>query len=227
MSSELILRLDDINAGYSGVRILWDISLGMGTGTITAVIGPNGAGKTTLFNVITGVLKPDSGKVYFMGREITGLPPHRIARLGISGVPEGRRLFPHMSVRDNLLLGTYSGGKIEGKILQERLESIYSLFPILRERSGQKAGSLSGGEQQMLAIARALMSDPKFLVIDEPSIGLAPSIVDVVYNSIGIMKRDMGINILVLEQDIERVNINLDDVYYISQGRISPHRPVE
>jgi branched-chain amino acid transport system ATP-binding protein len=220
MSLESLLNLEHINAGYSSVQILWDINLELGPKDFIAIIGPNGAGKTTLFRVITGVIKPDSGRVIFAGRDITRMPPHKISKLGISGVAEGRRIFPHMSVKENLELGFYASTRRDRKILEERLRQVFSLFPRLKERAAQRAGSLSGGEQQMLAIGRALMGDPKLLILDEPSIGLAPSLVEQVYESVAKLKSEIGIAVLVLEQDVERLPANVDKIYYIEEGRI-------
>ncbi|MFP3137821.1 MAG: ABC transporter ATP-binding protein [Nitrososphaeria archaeon] len=220
MSPESLLSLEHINAGYSSVQILWDINLNLGPKDFIAIIGPNGAGKTTLFRVITGVIKPDSGRVIFAGRDITRMPPHKISKLGVSGVPEGRRIFPHMSVKENLELGLYASARRGRKILEERLRQVFSLFPRLEERAMQRAGSLSGGEQQMLAIGRALMGDPKLLILDEPSIGLAPSLVEQVYESVAKLKSEIGIAVLVLEQDVERLPANVDKIYYIEEGKI-------
>jgi len=213
---ELLLRLVDVSKGYGGVSALRDVSLDVGEGELVALIGPNGAGKSTLFKVICGVVRPDSGRVYFAGRDITGLPPEMICGMGMALVPEGRGLFPNMSVRENLLLGARG---VRGARVNERLNFVYSLFPVLRERLGQRAGSLSGGEQQMLAVGRALMGSPRLLILDEPSSGLAPIVVDRLYESVGKLRGMMSV--LIGEQSIKRPMAIADRWYVMEGGRIA------
>ncbi len=211
----MLLALKSVEAGYGDLRVLRDVSMDVGEGELVALIGPNGAGKSTLFKVICGVIKPDSGRIYFMGRDITGLPPERICRMGIALVPEGRGLFPNLSVRDNLELGLYG---IPRAPVKERLDFVYSIFPVLRERSRQRAGSLSGGEQQMLAVGRALMGAPRLLILDEPSSGLAPIVVDRLYES--VRKLTDRMSIIIGEQNIKRPTSIAHRWYVIENGRI-------
>jgi branched-chain amino acid transport system ATP-binding protein len=215
-SDDAILSVKSVNAGYGDLVTLRNVSLDVGEGELVALIGPNGAGKTTLFKVICGVVRPDSGRVYFAGRDITGLPPERICGMGIALAPEGRGLFPNMSVRENLLLGARG---VRGARINERLNFVYSLFPVLRERLGQRAGSLSGGEQQMLAVGRALMGSPRLLILDEPSSGLAPIVVDRLYESVGKLRGMMSV--LIGEQSIKRPMAIADRWYVMEGGRIA------
>ncbi|MGC9191382.1 MAG: ABC transporter ATP-binding protein [Conexivisphaera sp.] len=210
-----MLSVSSIDAGYGDLRVLRGVSLDVGRGELVALIGPNGAGKSTLFKVICGIVKPDSGRVYFEGRDVTGMPPESVCRMGIALVPEGRGLFPNLSVRENLELGAYG---LRGRRLAEALERVYSLFPVLRERSRQRAESLSGGEQQMLAIGRALMSSPKLLLLDEPSAGLAPIIVDKLYETVASLRGTTSI--LLGEQSMRRPMAIADRWYVIEGGRI-------
>ena len=194
-----MLRLDGVASGYPPVQVLWDVSLDVGEREIVCLIGSNGAGKTTLLRAISGILRAWSGKIEFNGENLRELPAYDVVTRGIAHVPEGRRLFRTMSVRDNLLMGAYR--KRDSNALRTDLERIYQLFPILAERRGQAAGTLSGGEQQMCAIGRALMSEPKLLLIDELSLGLAPRVVDMLAKTL-VQIRDLGISILLVEQDV-------------------------
>jgi branched-chain amino acid transport system ATP-binding protein len=212
-SGDAILSVRSVSASYGGVPVLRDVSLDVGEGELVALIGPNGAGKTTLYNVICGVVRPDSGRIYFMGRDITGLPPERICRMGIALLPQGRGLFPSLSVRDNLLLGAWG---LDGRQLRDRLESIYSVFPALRGKEKRRVGSLSGGEQQMVAIARALISRPKVLMLDEPSAGLAPITMDNLYNS--VIARLRGTVSMVITEHRYRRLLEIADRWYVMEG---------
>ena len=210
-----MLSVENLEAGYGDVQVLWGVSLRVEKGEIVALLGSNGAGKTTTLKAISGLLKPKSGKIAFDGVEITGKPPHEVVRLGISLVPEGRRLFPKMTVYENLRMGAYL---VSGDV-SDRLETVYSLFPILKERRNQLAGTLSGGEQQMLAIARGLMSSPRLLMLDEPSLGLAPKIVQEVLRAVNQI-RDEGVTVLLVEQNVQQALSIADRGYVIETGRI-------
>jgi len=188
-----MLKVRNLRSGYGEVTILWDVSIDVEKGSITAVLGSNGMGKSTLLKCIAGIQKVKSGKIFFNNSDITDLPPHRRVGMGISLIPEGRRIFPDMTVYENLLIGAYI--KEYRKYIKDSLEFIYDLFPILRERRNQLAGTLSGGEQQMLSIARGLMSRPKLLMLDEPSLGLAPRIVFQIMDLIKKLNREYGSNI--------------------------------
>lgn len=211
-----LLKVEEVDAGYGEIQVLWKVSISVNKGEIVSVLGPNGAGKTTLTKVIMGVLKPIRGKVIFKGKDITDVPAHERIKLGLSIVPEGRQLFPNMTVIENLYMGMYHLKKPD----EEALEFALSLFPRLRERLRQKAGTLSGGEQQMLAIARALVSRPQLLVLDEPSQGLAPMIVQSIMDVLKKLKDEYGTSILLIEQyayDALRIS---DRAYVIRSGRI-------
>lgn len=194
-----MLRLDGVSAGYGPVQVLWDVSLDVGESEIVCLIGSNGAGKTTLLRAISGIVKTWSGRVEFNGEDLRGLPAYDVVTRGIAHVPEGRRLFQTMSVRDNLLMGAYR--QSDAKVMHADLDRVLTLFPILAERRNQAAGTLSGGEQQMCAIGRALMSEPKLLLIDELSLGLAPRVVDMLAQTL-VEVRKLGISILLVEQDV-------------------------
>lgn len=194
-----LLFLDGVQASYGDFQALFGISMVINPGEVVTLIGANGAGKTTTLRVISGLLKPRSGRIVFKGQEITGLPAHEIVSLGISQVPEGRQLFPFMSVEENLVLGAYID-RTRGKIPQ-LLEEQFALFPKLKERRAQLAGTLSGGEQQMVAIARGLMAEPKLLLLDEPSLGLAPKIVEEVFQKIRQIG-ERGVTVMLVEQNV-------------------------
>lgn len=191
-----MLKLVDIHAGYGPIRALKGIDLVVNRGEIVSLIGSNGAGKSTCLMTISGILKTSSGSIMLRDAEIAGLPPHRIVQAGISQVPEGRRIFPRLTVYENLQLGAFLG---RGDFARS-LENIYKLFPILNERKKQLGGTLSGGEQQMLAIGRALMSNPDILLLDEPSLGLAPIMVSKIFRTIQEISSE-GITILLVEQN--------------------------
>jgi branched-chain amino acid transport system ATP-binding protein len=212
-----MLELQAISAGYAQFTALWDVSLRVAAGEAVAVVGPNGAGKTTLLRVISGVIPPRSGTLVFEGASLGGRPAHDVVAHGIAHVPEGRRLFPALSVADNLKMGAYLPRARQA--YRESLERVYALFPVLAERRLQRAGSLSGGEQQMLAIGRALMSRPKLILLDEPSMGLAPVMVLRVFDLIRRV-REEGYTILVVEQNVRQVLKLVDRAYLLEVGRI-------
>jgi branched-chain amino acid transport system ATP-binding protein len=218
---EPLLSIEELVVDYGRIRALKGISLSVGQGELVAVIGSNGAGKTTMMKTISGLLKPTSGRVLFDGKPLTGVPAHRVVKLGVAQVPEGRRVFAQQTVRDNLVLGAFlrlrSGQKRE---VAEDTERMFSIFPRLRERQDQLAGTLSGGEQQMLAIARALLSRPKLLLLDEPSMGLAPVIIDEVFALIERLKAARDTTLLLVEQLAFRALEVADRAYVIEQGSI-------
>jgi branched-chain amino acid transport system ATP-binding protein len=212
-----MLQLTDINAGYGGFQALFGVSLEVAAGEAVAVIGPNGAGKTTLLRVISGLLPPTSGRMLVEGRDFVAMPPHRIVEAGIAHVPESRRLFPRLSVQENLRMGAFIA--TARPRFSERLEYVYALFPRLRERSNQLAGTLSGGEQQMCAIARALMSGPKLVLLDEPSMGLAPVVVAQVFDLVRRIRSE-GYTVLIVEQNVRQVLKVVDRAYLLEVGRV-------
>ena len=194
-----MLNLRGISAQYGRARVLTDVGFDVEQGEIVSVVGANGAGKSTLVRVISGMIRPTSGQIIFCGENITSRPAHEIVLLGIVHVPEGRRLFGEMTVLENLLLGsTHAAARMQRK---EGLERVFTLFPILRERQGQRASTLSGGEQQMLAIARGLMSMPRLLILDEPSLGLAPRVVTEILSVIQLLN-EQGLTVLLIEQNV-------------------------
>jgi len=212
----LIVRSVDVF--YGKIQILRGVSIEVNAGSITALIGPNGSGKTTLLRTISGLAKPARGAIELDGENIVGLEPHRIVEKGIVHVPEGRRLFPYLTVYENLRLGAYTRRARER--FKDNLERVLEIFPILRERLKQKAGTLSGGEQQMLAIARALMAEPKILMLDEPSLGLAPKIIDALFNQIKTLRDSEKITILLAEQNAAKAFEISDHIYVMELGRI-------
>jgi branched-chain amino acid transport system ATP-binding protein len=198
--SDPILRVESLSAGYGHVPALEGVSLEIGAGEIVAVVGANGAGKSTLLLTVSGHLKPFSGRVTFDGHDITGLPAHESAPRGLVLVPEGGRLFPFMTVLENLQLGAYHRAARER--MAQTLDEVMATFPILAERRGQLAGRLSGGERQMCAVARAVMSLPKLLMLDEPSLGLAPIMVDKLFDKVSALVRSKGLSVLLVEQNV-------------------------
>ena len=212
-----MLKIDAIKAGYGEFQVLHDISLEVGSGQTVITAGPNGAGKTTLLKLISGLLKPSSGTIHYNGQRIDNEEPHEIVELGISLVPEGGRLFPYLTTLDNLKIGSFI--KTARKEFKDSLEEIFSLFPILKERRKQIAGSLSGGERQMLAIARSLMSRPKMVMLDEPSSGLAPKIVSLVFDFV-VRIKSQGYSILMVEQNARKALELADHAYLLESGRL-------
>ncbi|MDI6639008.1 MAG: ABC transporter ATP-binding protein [Bacillota bacterium] len=212
-----MLRVEGLSAGYDGVPVVFDVSFEVAEGEIVAIVGSNGAGKTTVLRAVSGLVRPMAGRIEFMGRDISGLPAHAITSLGLVHVPEGRRLFAKMTVLDNLLLGAHTVP--DEKLASVALGEVYEIFPVLKERAGQKAETLSGGEQQMLAIARGLMSRPKLLMVDEMSLGLAPILVDRVLDVLTeISKR--GVTVLMVEQKVEKALEMADRAYVLQTGRV-------
>ena len=212
-----MLALRHVTAGYGAFTALWDVSLDVAAGEAVAVVGPNGAGKTTLLRVISGMIAPREGELSFEGARLTGRPAYEVVARGIAHVPEGRRIFPTLTVADNLKMGAYL--KPARRAYAESLERVFTLFPILSERRRQRAGSLSGGEQQMLAVGRALMSRPKLVLLDEPSMGLAPVMVLRLFDLIRRV-REEGYTILVVEQNVRQVLKLVDRAYLLEVGRI-------
>ena len=219
-----MLEIRDLSVGYGDIQVLWDISLTIDERQIVALVGSNGAGKSTLLKTVSGLLRPYKGEILFQGEDITRLPSKEIVSRGIIHVPEGRKLFPDMTVEENLIMGAFRRRK--SKNLKPELEKIYSIFSRLKERRQQKAGSLSGGEQQMCAIARGLMGNPKLIFIDEMSLGLAPLIVD---NLIDIVKEinKEGTAVLIVEQDVQLALDNSHYGYVLSTGRMAMEGPSE
>jgi branched-chain amino acid transport system ATP-binding protein len=212
-----MLELTQVTAGYEAFTALWDVSLRVSAGEAVAVVGPNGAGKTTLLRAISGLIAPRAGRVSFEGAELGGRPAYEIVAHGIAHVPEGRRLFPQLTVAENLKMGAFLPAARAH--FHENLERVYTLFPVLAERRGQRAGSLSGGEQQMLAVGRALRSRPKLILFDEPSMGLAPVMVLRLFDLIRRV-REEGYTILVVEQNVRQVLKLVDRAYLLEVGRI-------
>lgn len=212
-----MLELKSIDAGYGAFQALFDVALDVKAGEAVGVIGPNGAGKTTLMRVISGLIRPTRGAISMEGVDVLATPPHRIVSLGIAHVPENRRLFPRLTVEDNLKMGAFMP-EARAKYA-ERLEVVYDLFPRMKERRGQLAGTMSGGEQQMCAIGRALMSDPKLLLLDEPSAGLAPVVVQQVFELVKRI-RSGGLTVLIVEQNVQQVLRVVDRAYLLEAGSI-------
>jgi len=215
--SQRMLSLEAVDAGYGTFQALFGIDLEVNVGEAVAVIGPNGAGKTTLMRVISGLIRPRRGKIAMQGTDVLATPAHRIVSLGIAHVPENRRLFPRLSVEDNLKMGAFMP---EARArFAERLDFVFGLFPRLKERRHQMAGTMSGGEQQMCAIGRALMSDPKLLLLDEPSAGLAPVVVQQVFELVKRI-REGGLTVLIVEQNVQQVLKVVDRAYLLEAGTI-------
>lgn len=211
----LALKVAGLNVYYKDFHALWDIDLEVQDRKIISIIGANGAGKSTLLNTIAGILSPTSGYIEFFGQRIEGLPSYEMVSRGLSLVPEGRRIFPRLSVYENLVIGSY----LNRSKREENLSKIYNLFPVLRLRSSQMGNTLSGGEQQMLAIGRALMSNPKVILCDEISLGLAPLIIKGIYREIKRINNE-GITVVLVEQDITRSLKTADYAYFLLQGKV-------
>ncbi len=219
MSEGALLSFESVHAVYGKkIRALKGVSLEVRAGEIVALIGNNGAGKTTLMKTASGLMVPESGRVLFEGRDLAGLAPHRVSRLGLCLVPEGRRIFPRLTVMENLEMGAYA--RAGAPELAREFDHVLTLFPVLGRRRGQLAGTLSGGEQQMLAMGRALMSAPKLLMLDEPSMGLAPVVVDVIFDIIARVNKE-GVTILLVEQNARRALKAAARAYVLETGEIA------
>ena len=214
---DALLALRDVTAGYADVQVLWGVTFSVREGDIATLVGANGAGKSTTLKVISGVVRATSGQIMFAGERIDRLAAHEIAARGIAHVPEGRRLFPLMSVRENLELGAVS--KDARRQRAGTFERIFALFPVLKERENQMAGTLSGGEQQMVAIARGLMARPRLLIFDEPSLGLAPIVVRDMFEIIQTINRE-GITVLLVEQNVHQSLKVANRAYVLENGRV-------
>jgi len=212
-----MLELSDVQARYGAIIALRGVSIKVSQGELVALLGVNGAGKSTTLGCIAGVLRPWQGSISFEGASILGKSPEQIARLGISLVPEGRDIFPSLTVEENLRLGAFT--QREKSEYRRKLDEVYDLFPVLKERLQQPGGTLSGGEQQQLAIARALMSSPRLLMLDEPSLGLAPALVDQIFELIARLHQT-GVTILLVEQNVDRTLEIVDRAYLMNTGRI-------
>jgi branched-chain amino acid transport system ATP-binding protein len=213
-----VLELSGLRAGYGDFQALFGIALHVSPGEAVGVVGPNGAGKTTLLRVISGLLRPTAGTLRYGGRDLTSVPPHALPSLGIAHVPENRRLFPHLTVEENLKVGAFAPAARAR--FAERRDYVFGLFPRLKERRHQVAGTLSGGEQQMCAIGRALMCDPRILLLDEPSAGLAPIVVQQVFALVRRI-REEGLTVLIVEQNVAQVLRVVDRAYVLETGRVA------
>lgn len=213
-----MLTVEDLESGYGPMQVLWGPSLQVKGGSITSLLGPNGAGKTTLLRAVFGLTAAWKGRIIYEGQEITHLPTHKKVEMGIVLAPEGRHLFTGMKVHENLIMGAYQKKAL--RRMDESLDLVYSLFPVLKDRAHQKAGSLSGGEQQMLVIGRALMTRPKLIMLDEPSQALAPKLAGEVFKTITRLKTEIGLTILLVEQDVKASLAASDMVYILHEGRV-------
>jgi len=212
-----MLEVERLLVAYGDATAIWDVSLTVGEGELVSVVGPNGSGKTTLINAIAGLLPVRGGRLRFGREDLTRLSPHQVSSRGIAIVPEGRRLFSGMTVEENLEIGCYTPGARPAR--GARLERVYAIFPVLRARRRQMAGTLSGGEQQMVAIGRALMAGPRLLLLDEPSLGLAPTIVDQVFDVVEALHRE-GMAVLLVEQNVPKAMAVASRAYVLAEGRI-------
>jgi branched-chain amino acid transport system ATP-binding protein len=213
-----MLHVSGLSVAYGGLHALADVSVDVGEGEFVTIVGPNGAGKTTLLRALSGSVAPASGRITYRGAEVAALRAHARARLGIAHVPEGRRVFPSMTVLENLEMGSFRSAA--RGLRDESLESVYALFPVLRDRRVQLAGSLSGGEQQMLALGRALMARPDLLLLDEPSQGLGPRVVELIFEAIAAIRRARRLTILLVEQRVVEALELCDRGYVLETGRV-------
>ncbi|MCF8110447.1 MAG: ABC transporter ATP-binding protein [Desulfobacteraceae bacterium] len=213
-----MLKVENLESGYGAMQVLWQTELEVEKGTITSLLGPNGAGKSTLLSTILGSVRPWGGVIYYENQDITYMPSHKKVGLGIALVPEGKHLFPNMTVYENLMMGAYQKDAYARS--RESLDTVYTLFPRLKERSWQMAGLLSGGEQQMVTIGRALMTMPQLMMLDEPSQGLAPKLAGEVFETIEKLKYDIGLTILLVEQNADASLGTADYAYIMHEGKI-------
>ena len=213
-----MLKVQNLESGYGLVQVLWKANLEVKRGSITALLGSNGAGKTTLLRTILGTVRPLGGHVVYEERDVTYVPPHAKVRQGLVLVPEGRHLFVNMTVRENLIMGAYHKEALRHR--EQSLDSVYALFPRMKERGDQRAGTLSGGEQQMLTIARGLMSRPKLMMLDEPSQGLAPKLVREVFTAIEKMRKEANLTLVLVEQNVDYALGICDYAYIIHEGQV-------
>jgi branched-chain amino acid transport system ATP-binding protein len=213
-----MLHIDGLSAGYSTVPVLNGVSITVGEGQFVSIVGPNGAGKTTLFKTISGILRPRAGSIRFGDVDLLAVPPYRRAHLGVAHVPEGRQLFPSMTVMENLEMGAYT--EAGRRDWTQNLERILTWLPVLAERRNQLAGTLSGGEQQMVAIGRGLASSPKLLMLDEPSMGLAPTVADFIFERLVEIRRQSGLTVLLVEQRVAEALESADHGYVLEAGRV-------
>jgi branched-chain amino acid transport system ATP-binding protein len=216
--AEALLTVSNVETYYGPIMALRGVSFSVPAGAIVTILGANGAGKTTILKTVSGVMDPQKGTITLEGRQIQGLDPDRVARLGLSHVPEGREVFPFLTVRENLRMGAYTRRDADG--VARDLEMVAEYFPVLAARAEQRAGSLSGGEQQMLAIARALMARPKVMLLDEPSLGLAPKLVKDIFEIIQRINRERGVTVLLVEQNASIALHTADYGYVLELGRI-------
>jgi len=214
-----VLKVEGLSSGYGKITVIRDISLEVSKGEIVGLLGPNGAGKTTLMLTLAGILHPSKGKIVFNGIEVTDMAPEKRARLGLSLVPQGRTVFPLMTVKENLEMGAYLTGK------NADYGEVFELFPVLKQRANQLAGSLSGGEQKMLEIARALVSKPTLLMLDEPSLGLAPKVIDTLFSTISLYSKEKGIAVLIAEQNIYKTLKITKRIYVMNVGKVVAEGP--
>ncbi|WP_027556929.1 ABC transporter ATP-binding protein [Bradyrhizobium sp. Cp5.3] len=213
-----MLRIEGLSAGYSAKPVLNDVSINVGAGQFVAIVGPNGAGKTTLFKAISGIVKPSGGRITFDGVDLLAVPPPQRAHFGIAHVPEGRQVFPSLTVMENLEMGAMTeSGRRDWKA---NIESIFEWLPVLKERRNQFAGTMSGGQQQMLAIGRGLASSPKLLMLDEPSMGLAPSTADFIFERLIEIRRQSGLTMLLVEQRVAEALESADHGYVLEAGHV-------
>ena len=213
-----MLEIESVSAGYGGVPVLNDVSIRVGTGEFAAIVGPNGAGKTTLFKTVSGIVQATAGAIRFEDRDLLAVPPAARAHLGIAHVPEGRQVFPSLTTYENLEMGAYT--EAGRRAWKENLERIYAWFPVLAERAKAQAGELSGGQQQMLAIARGLASSPKLLMLDEPAMGLAPALADEIFERIVAIHKESGLTLLLVEQRVAEALHFADRGYVLEAGRV-------
>jgi len=216
--AEPVLKVSNIETFYGPIQAIRGVSFDVPQGAIVTILGANGAGKTTVLKTVSGVMDPQKGSVVFEGREIQRMDPDKVMRLGMSHVPEGREVFPFLSVRENLRMGAYTRRDPDG--VAKDIETVYGYFPVLKERSEQRAGQLSGGEQQMLSISRALMSQPKLMLLDEPSLGLSPKLTKDIFEIVTRINRERGVTILLVEQNANMALNTADFGYVLEVGRI-------